>query len=69
MFGVQLLFVVTLLFFKLHYYTTILHRVSTGVTPFNLGLKQLLIHRTRRDFELFIFKTSGEVFVAYSIKC
>ena len=43
MFGVQVLFVVTLLFFILHYCTTILHRVSTGVTPFNLGLKQSVI--------------------------
>jgi len=45
MFSVQVLIVVTLLFFNLHYYTTILRRVSTGVTPSNLGLKQSVIHR------------------------
>jgi len=51
MFSVKVLIVVTLLFFNLHYYTTILRRVSTGVTPSNLGLKQSIIHRVRCDFE------------------
>ena len=47
--------VLWLLFFNKHYYTTILHYVSIGVTPSHLGLKQFSIHHARRDFEFFCF--------------